>query len=180
MRSVLCVMAPSARGGLAHGSHPRANPGLHRGGERPLTESIIGRHRGGRSRELCSILTPYGYSPRPSTRRLSSRRCSWRSGRAPGQAGLSRMRQGSEHGQLWLPPALLQAVPDTREHSAVSWLCTPHHGSSRMPKSSPCSCAAAEPPRPHAKRGRLTALRQPRTHRRDGAAGEVGICGMYR
>jgi len=36
--------------------------------------------------------------------------------------------KAAQHCQFWLPPALLQAVPDPREHPAVSWLCTRHYG----------------------------------------------------
>ena len=92
----------------------------------------------------CSILTPYGYSPRPITRRLSSRRFSWRSG---GVARASRSvwhaarpRSTANFGSrrpCYKPCQTRGSTP--RSTGSVRRIMA----SSRMPRSSPCSCAAA-------------------------------------
>ena len=36
--------------------------------------------------------------------------------------------KAAQHCQLWVPPALTQAVPDLTAKPSVYWLCDAHHG----------------------------------------------------
>ena len=89
----------------------------------------MGRHRGGRPREpllhadAVRLLAEADYPPSVKQTILLALR-----GGRPGKQTCLACGKAAQHCQFWLPPALLQAVPDTREKPAVYWLCTRHYG----------------------------------------------------
>ena len=89
----------------------------------------MGRHRSGRQREpllhadAARLLAKADYPPSVKQTILLALR-----GGRPGKQICLACGKAAQHCQFWLPPALLQAVPDPREHPAVSWLCATHHG----------------------------------------------------
>ena len=89
----------------------------------------MGRHRSGRQREpmlhadAARLLAEADYPPSVTQTILLALR-----GGRPGKQICLACGKAAQHCQFWLPPALLQAVPDPREHPAVYWLCATHHG----------------------------------------------------
>ena len=89
----------------------------------------MGRHRGGKQREpmlhadAARLLAEADYPPSVKQTILLALR-----GGRPGKQTCLACGKAAQHCQFWLPPALLQAVPDTREKPAVYWLCPTHHG----------------------------------------------------
>jgi len=153
---VVCVDT-SAAAGCTVGSRGRGGQTAHEGGGRPVSRRLRAscawttptrctraisavvpycQWRGswadteaGDNGSPCCMLTPCGCWPRRITRRRSSRRFSWPfAGAALASRAVWRAARPRTHCQFWLPPALLQAVPDTREKPTVYWLCTTHHG----------------------------------------------------
>ena len=98
-------------------------------GTRPPTEGTMGRHRGGRQREpllhadAARLLAEADYPPSVKQTILLALR-----GGRPGKQICLACGKAAQHCQFWLPPALLQAVPDPRAKPAVYWLCPTHHG----------------------------------------------------
>jgi hypothetical protein len=99
------------------------------GGALPPTEEKMGRHRGGRQREpllhadAVRLLAEADYPPSVTQTILLALR-----GGRPGKQTCLACGKAAQHCQFWLPPALLQAVPDPRAKPAVYWLCPTHHG----------------------------------------------------
>ena len=89
----------------------------------------MGRHRGGRQREpllhadAARLLAEADYPPSVKQTILRALR-----GGRPGKQTCLACGKAAQHCQFWLPPALLQTVPDPRAKPAVSWLCPTHHG----------------------------------------------------
>jgi hypothetical protein len=89
----------------------------------------MGRHRGGKPREpllhpdAVRLFAEADYPPAVKQTILLALR-----GGRPGKQVCLACGKAAQHCQFWLPPALLQAVPDPREHPAVYWLCATHHG----------------------------------------------------
>ena len=89
----------------------------------------MGRHRSGRQREpmlhadAARLLAEADDPPSVKQTILLALR-----GGQPGKQTCLACGKAAQHCQFWLPPALLQPVPDTREKPAVYWLCTTHHG----------------------------------------------------
>jgi hypothetical protein len=89
----------------------------------------MGRHRGGRPREpvlhadAVRLLAAADYPPAVKHTILLA----LRGGRRGKQLCLS-CGKAAQHCQFWLPPAVLQVVPDTRAKPAVYWLCAAHYG----------------------------------------------------
>jgi hypothetical protein len=89
----------------------------------------MGRHRSGRQREpmlhadAVRLLAETDYPPSVKQTILLALR-----GGRPGKQSCLAYGKAAQHCQFWLSPALLQAVPDTREKPTVYWLCTTHHG----------------------------------------------------
>ena len=151
------------------------------GGTRPPTEGTRDRHRGGRQREPmlhadAARLLAEADDPPSATQTIL---LALRGGR-PGKPRCLACGKAAQHCQLWLPPALFQAVPDLREHPTVSWLCATHHDQladaeivavlgRRGRGGPPARCA-----------GRHADLCPQRTPRRAGAGGKAGIRGRCR
>ena len=49
-------------------------------------------------------------------------------GGKPGKQVCVVCQKAAQHCQLWVPPALTQAVPDLTAKPTVYWLCDAHHG----------------------------------------------------
>jgi hypothetical protein len=49
-------------------------------------------------------------------------------GGRPGKQQCLLCRKAAQHCQLWVPPALMQAMPDLTAKPSVYWLCDTHHG----------------------------------------------------
>jgi len=49
-------------------------------------------------------------------------------GGKPGKQQCVLCRKVAQHCQFWIPPALVQAVPDPTARPVVYWLCDAHHG----------------------------------------------------
>ena len=112
------------------GLPPAALRQHHNGeGALPPIEGMMGRHRSGRPREAmlhadaARLLAEADYPPSVKQTILLALR-----GGRPGKQTCLACGKAAQHCQFWLPPALLQAVPDPREHPAVYWLCARHHG----------------------------------------------------
>ena len=89
----------------------------------------MGRHRGGRPREpvlhadAVRLLAAADDPPAVKHTILLA----LRGGRRGKQVCLS-CGKAAQHCQFWLPPEVLQVVPDARAKPAVYWLCTAHYG----------------------------------------------------
>lgn len=89
----------------------------------------MGRHRSGRQREpmlhadAVRLLAEADYPPSVKQTILLALR-----GGRPGKQTCLVCGKSAQHCQFWLPPALLQAVPDEGAKPAVYWLCPTHHG----------------------------------------------------
>jgi hypothetical protein len=89
----------------------------------------MGRHRSGRRWEpvlhadAIRLLAEAEYPPRVKQTILLALR-----GGCPGKQTCLACGKAAQHCQFWLPPGLLQAVPDMTESPAVYWLCDAHYG----------------------------------------------------
>ena len=89
----------------------------------------MGRHRSGRQRDpvlhadAARLLAEADYPLSVKQTILLALR-----GGRPGKQTCLACSKAAQHCQFWLPPALLQAVPDPQEHPAVYWLCPTHYG----------------------------------------------------
>ena len=89
----------------------------------------MGRHRGGRHWEpvlhadAVRLLAEADYPPRVKQTILMALR-----GGRPGKRACLSCGKAAQHCQFWLPPGLLQAVPDVTEKPSVYWLCEAHYG----------------------------------------------------
>ena len=72
--------------------------------------------------------TPYGCLQRRITHHVSSRQLMALRGGRPGKRACLSCGKAAQHCQFWLPPGLLQAVPDVTEKPSVYWLCDAHYG----------------------------------------------------
>jgi hypothetical protein len=89
----------------------------------------MGRHRGDGQREPMlhadaqRLLAEADYSPRVKQTILLALR-----GGRPGKQVCLACGKAAQHCQFWVPPALVQVVPDPTARPVVYWLCDAHHG----------------------------------------------------